>query len=257
MRTHALLGIFIAISLLVSEAKGYQFTEDFNSGFYWQSLPVGFEKFAADSSDGNLLASLTAQAEQAWENAVGTSLWSSSNGFVQKSGGSGNHIRWSFDFGNETGFDPSSTLAITIRYRSGTYLTRFEIILNGNNSALRANVNNMLYQTILHELGHVLGLDHSSFSNAVMAANLSGANNLHFDDVAGMNAVVDETLHRQATGFVSPLSTQNDNGSKNALACGTVDLDQNGPGGGKGFMLSLFLGLVMMSVFQRKAANFS
>ena len=77
-------------------------------------------------------------------------------------GASGNSIRRSDNFGAETGYDPNSTLAITIRHTQGPYLGKTEIILNGSMQFLRVNTSNILYKTLVHEFVHVLGLDHSS-----------------------------------------------------------------------------------------------
>jgi hypothetical protein len=47
----------------------------------------------------------------------------------------------------------------------------------------------LLLSTALHELGHSLGLEHSSVSNAVMFANLNGATTLHADDVKSIQSL--------------------------------------------------------------------
>lgn len=228
----------------------YAFTEDFNSGFYWGSFPINFTKYAVSSSEGSLLTDLSVQAENAWEDAVGRDIWNQNGSFSTSQNYSGNFIRWSDNFAAETGFDAQSTLAVTIRYRTGTFLDRFEIILNGQNSALRNNIGNMLYQTILHELGHTIGLDHSASSFTVMAASLSGISQLQSDDVTGMNALVDETINRQSIGFVSALASKSDE-SSSALGCGSIDL--NGKSGGGGGPLSLALGILMsLFAFNRK-----
>jgi len=222
--------LFILACLAKGEVGAFQFTSDFSAGIYWASLPVGMEKFATTTEEGALLSSLLSQAENAWEDSLGSELWSIPSGF--KFGApTGNSIRWSNNFASETGFNPSTTLAVTIRYRTGTFFSRVEIILNGENQALRANLNNSLYQTILHEMGHVLGLDHSNSTNAIMFASLAGINSLSLDDIRGVNAVYDETVRRQSVGFVSNLAAS-EKSEGNALACGSVSLLGGGNGGG-------------------------
>lgn len=220
--------------LLSLHAYPFNFTSDFNAGIYWSGFPIVAQKFAASQSEGQLLNSLVAQAENAWEDNVGREIWNIPSTFELGSP-TGNTIRWSNSFAAETGFNPSTTLAVTVRYRVGTHFSKFEIILNGENQALRNNVSNILYQTILHELGHVIGLDHSEFSNAIMYASLQGVSNLSNDDVNGANAVIDENLRRQSIGFVSELAREPES-SSNALACGSiVDVSNSNPPSG-GFL---------------------
>lgn len=241
-------GLLFLFSL---KAYAYSFTTDFNAGIYWSGFPIVAQKFAATEGEGQLLNSLVTQAENAWEDSVGREIWSIAGGFDLGSP-SGNTIRWSNDFAAETGFNPSTTLAVTVRYRVGTHFSKFEIILNGSNTALRNNTSNILYQTILHEMGHVVGLDHSEFSNAVMYPSLQGINRLSADDSDGANAVIDENLRRQSIGFVSALATEPDN-SSNALACGsTVDVSGKNPPSGGFLTITLGFLLAMLAFRGRK-----
>lgn len=238
----------------VQKARAYNFTRDFQNGFYWGGFPIGMAKFATNSSDGQLLASLVSQAEAAWENSVGRNLWDFSSGFSTGSP-SGNHIRWSENFADETGYDQNGTLAITVRKSSGTHYVHSEIILNASFPGMKTNQNQILYRTILHEMGHVIGLDHSSSHWVVMAPSLSSATSLQNDDVLGMNSIVDETLYRQATGFVSPLSQSEESNGSKILACGTVTLGNgDGPSNGtKSFIFSILIGLMIIKFFSRRS----
>jgi hypothetical protein len=228
-------------------AHAYEFTVDFNNGFYWASFPIGVNKFVTNPSDGPELAQLVGESENAWEGAVGRELWNFNSGWIVSNAFSGNYIRWSDNFGAETGYDPTQTLAITIRYTSGAYMTRTEVILNGNMTSLRNNENGLLAKTILHEMGHTIGLDHSLEAWAIMGAYASSVSSLQWDDVQGATAVIDETLYRQQIGYISPLASSTT--TEEYGTCGSVNLlsadDSGGPKGPGGFGISLVLGLLL------------
>lgn len=248
----SIIPLLLMAILLSANASAYSFTSDFTKGFYWQSFPIKMGKFVTDPNDGPLLEQLTNQAVSDWENAVGRNLWDISA--VQTSTSfPGNYIRWSDNFGAETGYDPSKTLAITIRYNQGTYFQQTVIILNGSLAYLRQNWGNSLKTTILHEVGHTLGLDHSG-ANAIMAASLTSLTTLQTDDIEGVNAVVDETLRRQSTGYVSPYSATSSE-KKGLPTCGTIEDIGNGKGphnGAANFIGSLLIGFLGIALMSKK-----
>ncbi len=230
------------IALFSFEGKAYTFTQDFQRGVYWKNFPVNMTRFAVDQSDGELLQVLVDESVKEWEDAVGKQIWSISP-VENSSNYHGNYIRWSYNFAAETGYDATRTLAVTIRYNSGSYFEQVVIILNAQITYLRTNFGGALKKTILHELGHTVGLDHSSES-AIMAATLGSISSLQNDDVSGMNALIDETNHRQQTGFVA---NQNESSESNKVAaCGSIeDIASGGGSGGNQFLQSLLLGIVL------------
>lgn len=228
--------------LALTNAQAWNATQDFNQGFYWSALPVNMKVIDSDSNRLNLIKRLTDESVQIWQNVIVGQLWNMSAQQVASAGG--NIIRWSNNFSAETGLDANSILAVTIRYTGGPYIARAEIIVNGNNIINQSESN--LKTVLLHELGHTLGLDHSEYSNAVMAANLVlGFNGLHSDDRQGISAVVGETQRRQAIGYISPLSQSEDTQSASPLNCGTVDMSGGAGGGGGNTIFSLGIGLIL------------
>ncbi len=245
-----LMAIFLGLLMISQKSYAYSFTSDFNKGFYWRAFPIKMKKFAAIEADAKNLESLVSEAVTEWETSIGKDIWDFSP-VESRSSYAGNYIRWSENFGAETGYDPSRTLAITIRYNQGTFFEQTVIILNGSISYLKQNWGNTLKTTIIHEIGHTLGLDHSG-EEAIMAATIGSITTLQDDDVAGINAVVDETLKRQSSGYISPLSVQES--KKGLAACGSVeDISKSSkPGSGMtNFFGSLLIGFAAILLAHR------
>lgn len=200
---------------LTTPAFAWRFTQDFENGFYWQSLPVPVTVVDSNPTRKAKLEGFVKKAIREWED-----LGTEKNLWEYTPAGAGNVVRWSDNFQQETNMDPGSVLAVAIRYTGGPYFARTEIIINGNH--LLNHDDYHLLTTLTHELGHTMGLDHSDKFEAIMAPNLQTSfKGISFDDRDGMIAAHDETLHRQSIGFVSPLAYEEET-TKNALSCGTV-----------------------------------
>jgi len=240
-----MLFILVINFITITNAFSYKFTSDFTNGFYWQNFPVKFDIIGSTNSEGQQLQQMVDYAKKEWEAIVGSQVWDFSLGYTTSASRATNSIRWSNNFAAETGFDPSVTLAITTRYTNGTYVSKSDIILNGNSYQLR-NDQGLLYRTILHEMGHVVGLDHTN-AQAVMYPYITQFTTPQQDDIDGFNALIDETFSRQGTGYISPLSSEDLN---NKYAnCGSIDLsDKNGP---SNFIGSLLFGLLFMLVLKQ------
>jgi len=211
MKLYWIIGIYV---LLVSNSLfGFSITNDFSKGFYWKDYPVKITVIENDSKLKSILEKLASNAINEWEARTGQSLWDVKSG-------SNNVLRWSRNFAEETKMDPSTVLAVAIRYATGPYFVKSEIVINGDHP-INSDLDNLL-TTITHELGHTMGLDHSDEMQAVMAPTLQEPYlGLHEDDVNGMNYVFEESRNRQITGYISPLAYKEEKLTQ-PLGCGSL-----------------------------------
>lgn len=219
-------------------ARAYTFTEDFIRGFYWKSFPVSIRVAESDHTEQDRLEGYLQVAMEEWQSDLSVVVWELDYG-----NSSGNVLRWSDNFAQETGFAEDSTLGVTIRHNRGTYFEKVEIILNRKIAELVQNKGNLLAQTITHELAHTIGLGHTNESG-IMYPLIGSFNLPHQDDLEGLQAVVQETLKRQDEGYVAPGSVT----SNQAFGCaGSGNSDAASLGGS--FFLSLFLGAFPLALF--------
>lgn len=233
------------LPLLISlPAWSYKLTPDFSNGFYWNTLPVGIVVVESNPERKSMLEDLAQAAIQEWEQRTGFALWD------YGATGTKNIIRWSTKFAAETQMDPSSVLAVAIRYTNGPYFAKTEIIINGNHELNKYE--NYLRTTLTHELGHTMGLDHSDVNAAVMAPTLQAVYyGLDDDDVEGMTDTYNQTQYRQLTGYISPLSYSSSE-EKQAMSCGTVGVTS---AQGSGFQGTIALAGGILISFIRKLAS--
>ena len=119
---------------------------------------------------------------------------------------SGDHINslsfGSSFFGHSFG---SSTLAVTY-YSGGSTMTEADIVVNTHQpwdsyrGPLRSAFD--IQRVVLHETGHLLGLDHSTISTAIMSPYINNSYLLQPDDIAGIQA-----LYGAPTGSPTPTPT--------------------------------------------------
>ena len=234
----------LLILIFVQSAHAYQFTRDFQNGFYWKDLPLNISVIEKENPERkDLLDQLTLSAVQDWESATGLSIWN-----IVGEGKTSNIIRWSNEFSKETRMDDTTVLAVAVRYTEGPYFARAEIIINGNHPL--NSIVSYLYTTIKHELGHTMGLDHSDVKSSIMWPELQEYGvGVGEDDVKGMIAAYDTMTERQLTRYVSPLAYEQKSESQ-GLSCATVTTTPMVAGQG---IFSLLLGILISFVRKIKS----
>lgn len=216
--------IFWISLFLAFKVNAYEFTLDFKSGIYWQEYPITINLYGDNSESFSQLYRIISEAKSDWERAVGKEIWDIR---VNENREGPNTIRWSNNFTAETGFDSATTLAVTMRENDGSFFKKVEIILNGQNQSLVQNWNGLLKKTILHELGHTIGLDHSSES-AIMGVYIVELDHLTQDDQKGAIEILEENTLRQRLGYSAALLSGKEKNKQMSLACGSIDLEQKG-----------------------------
>jgi predicted Zn-dependent protease len=119
------------------------------------------------------------------------------------------------------GFDyGSSTLASTIDPPPGDNYSDAGDILFNSDYAFSINGNGWgpdLFTVALHEFGHALGMDHSSYPSAVMYRYISGIKGLSSDDIAGVRSIYSGGGARSADSY-------NSGGSSNGSFASAADI---------------------------------
>lgn len=233
--------LILVFSLIICQLSfSYEFTSDFTKGFFWEKLPLDFHISEFDVDKKRMLKEIVSSAAQVWESGVGEEIWE-----FEKEVSGRNIIRWATDFEKETGFDPESTLAVTIRHNVAPYWAKAEIILNPNKQVLLLSPESLHY-VLMHELGHTMGLGHTDDDNSVMKASFAGELlDLSSSDIGGMIDALGIMQQRRENPTLAAASSQED--SRDGLSCGTVDLGGgDGPGGPLQFLFSLLMGALML-----------
>src|ERR1700736_478699 len=106
-------------------------------------------------------------------------------------------------FGHSFG---SSTLAVTLYYYSGSTMAEGDIVFNtawawdSYRGSLRSSPD--IQRVALHEMGHLLGMAHSTLNSAIMYAYINNSYQLTADDIAGI-----QSLYGAPSGSPTPTPT--------------------------------------------------
>jgi len=194
--------VFAAL-LVAPTAFGYR-----TMGIDWdyQANPVSDPMYLNASSFPSSVGT-TSEVKNAWENAMDAWVDQGGTPLQMVYGGTTSSTSWTSDgfhvsmFSNTNG--GGSTIALTQSWSIWGQVTdcdyRFYDRNNWGDISWSADVGGAswwqtdLEQTMVHEIGHCLGLDHSNKSNAIMYASVtSGAPEdrlLHSDDISGIQSL--------------------------------------------------------------------
>ncbi len=190
-----------------------------NNPLYWGdptrisivSSSIGSDDIA-DKSEETALRN----AIDAWNDATGTSAYlvedSSAASQARTDWQSSDlHLIW-FDEADSSGYFPGSsgTVAITpIWFFSNGRIDDADVIFNGKNFAFTTSGESAKFDVqdvAAHELGHLLGLDHSGWAGATMYPFVDSTVILHrslgLDDVHGLRAAYPQGSHASIAGTV-------------------------------------------------------
>jgi len=240
---------WLLLLLISAPAMAYEFTIDFKNGFYWANLPISISVSEGNANRKAKLETLSKSAISVWEQSTGLKIWDYSSG-------TRNVIRWSTNFEAETRMSSSTTLAVAIRYTSGPYFAKTEIVLNGNHPMLDDSrgfsTDSAVFKTLIHELGHTMGLDHDQWNqNAVMYPSLDTVHFVRLDssDIDGMQAAHQQMMDWQLERYVSPLAYENNQVSSSPMSCASAGLVAQGGSGLSG--LASLIGGILISFIRK------
>lgn len=259
--------LFLFLSHFASAA--IPFTKDFAvDGYYWEKFPI---EMSVDEGgkNGERLLSIVQYAVDSWHEAL-AKVGLGGIEIFRIVPDSPNRIYFA-DIGVESRKNnvaaDENLAGLTIRkVMGGAHYSTVQIVLNkykyklNNTDISRETYNEMissvLTTVVLHELGHVICLDHTKEGShnhysgegvSIMSEFLSaGMGRVESIDAMAAADVIDETMARQESGYSRALA------SEAKSSCGTVDFSgENGSGPGN-FLFSFLLGVGTLFLLRRR-----
>lgn len=201
-------------------------------------LPDGFLNWNADAEN----------AMAQWNEHMGAAQFSWTEASPSTAGSNSNHDGKNSVFFSSSvfggGFGGKETLAVTVFRSSGSAIIEADVLFNTAvhwSSGENVGPGNDLHRVALHELGHVLGLDHpdedhpnvgytvprGGAPSAIMNSIVSSINELQGDDIAGVQALYGPPATPAISSRLANISTRALVGTgDNVLIAGFVVADQ-------------------------------
>lgn len=189
----ALLGTILLSAALPKAAHGYALEGPKWPNGSTPALQLELGSAGHTLSDGNTSwNAAVAPAADMWNQVMGNiqlTATNSSSAIIQ-----GDHLNslsfGSTFFGHSFG---SNTLAVTSYSYSGSTMTEADIVFNtawtwdSYRGPLQSNID--IQRVALHEIGHLIGMAHSTVSNTIMYPSINNAYTLTADDIAGIQSL--------------------------------------------------------------------
>lgn len=267
--------LFTLATLAMSQTLfGYTLNSVAQNGARWRNFPVSFHLNTTDSglADSAVIATINEDMKQ-WNDAVGFNVLEvgtvdhavAAAGAMDVDGI--NAITFSTNFRTDSkGFDPQSAVAIAGQYGDGYSMTDAFVIFNAEyvawdtetaQSSSPRSYRDDLPTIALHELGHTLGLGHTTVPGAVMLATRQTklVRTLAQDDIDGAKFVTGDSSGSSQYGAGSAASAAGGCGSIAYAGTGGNGNGGNGTAGGN--MAIMALPMLALLLIRKRALSFS
>jgi len=267
MKKLLILGLTLT---LTSSVSAYTLNTVAESGARWRSFPVSMKLNPTNSglTDAEVQRVISS-AMGKWNTGTAIDMLDVSSVDHSVTSATGmnmdgvNSITFSKSFREDSnGFDPDVTVAVGGQYGDGDTMVDAFIIFNAesvvwstdkvNNANRSISYGDDLETIALHELGHVLGLGHTTVSGAVMNATRTSktVRELSQDDIEGGQYLAN-------SGASGSGNSSSSNASKTA-GCGSISNNTGNSGsniGGMGLMMLLPLSILIFARRKAEATN--
>lgn len=256
--------VILIVSLFTLNMNAYRLNSVAEAGARWMNLPIQME-INTSNNDGLSSSEVTSTIEEAmdkWNTGTNKNIFQltgtnsvSSSQAMALDGTS--QIVFSNNFMADTGFDPSTVVAIGGQYGNGTEMRDAFIVFNdesvtwtltGRAEPSATGYSDHLLSIALHELGHTIGLGHSQYSDAVMYGTRTALvkDNLTQDDIDGALYLTSSSV----TGSGSSSTRRSSGGG-----CGSISNVNNTGSGNTNLAIFMLMPLLALISFRVSAKN--